>query len=404
MKPLDFSHHIRAQDSIAHAALTNSKRPECFVKGVYQTHATHGRGPFIFDVSGRRLLDFICGMGSSILGYGNSHVADSIYQQAMAGPTLSMSSSLEIKLAEKIKEIMPWVEKMRFLKTGTEACMAAVRIARAKTGRTTVLSEGYHGHLDEFISLTPPALGCNTGSQVHKLQSIDHITEMVAAVIIEPVMTDMSEERVKWLRELRAKCTASGTILIFDEIITGFRVPKFTITNHLGIEPDLICLGKAIANGMPLSVVAGKSLIMNCCEYFVSSTFAGEMCSTAAALATISQLQTKKFDLNDLWSAGLVFQTRFNQIYPEKLKIVGYPTRGVFEGDPLVKALFWQEAYLADLLFGASFFLNFQHLPYLERVLNLSSDILLRIKTGLVELKGEMPQSPYAQKMRENHG
>lgn len=401
MKSIDYSHYIRAQDCIAQGALTNSKRPECFVKGVYQTHASQAKGAFIHDVSGKRLVDFICGLGSSILGYGNQPVAEAIYQQATRGITMSLSSELEIELAEKIKEVIPWVQKMKFLKTGSEACSAAIKIARAKTGRGMVLSDGYHGWHDPFISLTRPAMGVPSQMAVDRFDNdLKKIDGNTAAVIVEPIMTDFSEERKKFLQSLRQKCSETGALLIFDEVITGFRTPKFTMSEFLGIEPDIICLGKAIANGMPLSVVAGKDEVMNCGEYFVSSTFAGEMCSMAAALSTITQLQTKKFNLAELWEAGDFFIKKFNLMYPEKIKIVGYPTRGVFEGDPYTKALLWQEAYNAHILLGSSFFFNFAHLPYMDRILNSLQDIVMRIKTGNIALKGELPQSPFAQKIR----
>lgn len=404
MKEPNWFHHIRAQDSIAQSALTNSKRPECFVKGVYQTHLrAAAQGPFVWDTEGHRLYDFICGMGSNVIGHGNTYIAEAIYRQAIAGITLSLGTPLEIDLAEKIKELLPWVQTMKFLKTGTEACMAAVKIARAKTGRMTVLSEGYHGWGDEFVALTPPALGVPVRiPALHKLTKIDDIDETVAAVIVEPIMIDASPERVQWLRQLRDKCTMSGAVLIFDEIITGFRTPKYTMSNYLGIEPDIICLGKAMAGGMPLSCVAGKNEFMNCGEYFVSSTFAGETCSLAASLSLISQMKDPKFDLNELWRCGEYFQKRFNSMYPEKIKLIGYPSRAVFDGDLLTKALLWQEAYIAGILFGSSFFLSFAHIPYLDRILNILDDIVLRIKTGSVVLKGELPQSPFAQKMRES--
>lgn len=401
-KPFDPTLYIRSQDCIAQNALTNSKRAECFVKGVYQTHATHGQGPFLFDSNGRRLIDFICGLGSNVLGYGNAEIANAVYQQAIKGPTLSLSSTLEIHLAEKIKEIIPWVQKMRFLKTGSDACSAAVRIARTKTGRKHVLSEGYHGWHDEFIGLTPPALGINPDCFMHKLD-LDHWpNETIAAVILEPIMTDISQERVKWLRILREACTQNGTLLIFDEVVTGFRTPKFTMSNYFGIEPDILCIGKAMANGFPISAVCGRDEVMNCGEWFVSSTFAGETCSIAAALECIKQLQTTKYDIKDLWSAGEHFLSNFNALWPEKIKIQGYPSRGVFVGDPYIKALLWQEAYLADILFGSSFFLSFAHLPYLDRTLNCLKDIIVRIRSGSVELVGEPPRSPFSQQIRED--
>lgn len=400
MKEPNWNTYIRAQAAIAHGSLTNSKRPESFVKGVYQTHLVSGRGPFVVDVEGHQLYDFICGMGSTLLGHGNHDIANAIFQRAVQGITLSLGSKLEVELAEKIKEIIPWVQKVRFLKTGTEACMAAVKIARACTGRRRILSEGYHGWSDEFVSLSPPALGCHTIPQTSKLSSFDDITKEIAAVIVEPVMTDTSELRIAWLRKLRAKCDEVGALLIFDEIITGFRVPHWTYSQSIGVEPDIICLGKAMGGGLPISCVAGKDHVMECGEYFVSSTFAGETCSMAASLKMIELLQSKKFDINDLWEQGQRFKDRFNALYPEHIKLVGYPTRSTFEGVLLTKALLWQEAYKAGILFGASFFLSFSHGPYLDRIINVLEDIIMRIKTGSVELHGQLPKSPFAQQLR----
>lgn len=402
MKQQNWNWSIRSQDAIAQNALTNSKRPESFIRGIYQTHVISAQGPFVKDVSNHALFDFICGMGSMLIGHGNHQIATAIYSRAVQGITLSLSSTMEVELAEKIKEIIPFVQKMKFLKTGTEACMAAVKIARAKTGRNVILSEGYHGWHDEFVAMTPPALGCHPHPLIQKFVDLDQIKDNVAAVIVEPVMTDISDERVKWLRALRQKCTENGTLLIFDEIITGFRFPKFTVSNYFGIEPDIICLGKAMGGGLPLSCVAGKDDVMNCGEYFVSSTFAGETCSMAASICLISQLQTKKYDLNELWSQGAHFVEQFNALYPEKIRIKGYPTRGVFDGDPLTKALLWQESYRAGILFGASFFISFAHVPYLERILNILNDIVTKIKTGSVKLEGELPKSPFAQQIRGN--
>lgn len=398
MKNLDFS--IKSQDLIAQNALTNSKRPECFIKGVYQTHVKKAQGPFVWDVDGHQLFDFICGMGSMIIGHGNQLIAESIYRQATNGITLSLSTPLELELAERLKEILPWADKFRFLKTGTEACMAAIKIARAKTGRHLVMSEGYHGWSDEFVSLTKPAIGVLQSGHMAELDP-NSISDIFAAVIVEPVMTDLSEKRIKWLRDLREKCTEHGVMLIFDEVITGFRTPKFTMSEYLGIEPDIICLGKAMGGGMPISCIAGKTDVMNCGEYFVSSTFAGETCSIAASLMVINLLRTTKFDMKELWSQGKHFQDKFNTLMPDRVVLSGYPSRAIFQGDPLTKALLWQEAYKAGILLGASWFLSFAHVPYLERVLNLLNDITIRIKTGSVILQGEMPQSPFAQRMRE---
>jgi glutamate-1-semialdehyde 2,1-aminomutase len=400
-KPMDWSYHKRAQECIAQAALTNSKRVECLVKGVYPTHLSRGLGCHVWDMHNRKFVDFICGLGTNILGYANTEVNEAIIEQAIKGASLSLGTEIELTAAEKVKDLFPFVEQVKFLKTGTEACMAALRIARAKTGKLGVLSHGYHGWADEFVSLTPPAIGIpRVFDYVGSLDSVDADLTDIAAVIVEPVLTDISDKRIEFLKRLRERCTEAGTLLIFDEIITGFRFPKFSVARYYGIDPDLICLGKAIANGMPLSVVAGKRSVMEGGEYFVSSTFAGETLSLASALKTMTLLETKH-DLENLWQKGMQFLNTFNSFWPSQLGIQGYPTRGVFVGDPMTKALFWQEACRAGILFGPSWFFNFKHIDVMDEVLSTCRDIVERLKVGSIKLEGEMPASPFAAKVRQ---
>jgi acetylornithine/succinyldiaminopimelate/putrescine aminotransferase len=153
---------------------------------------------------------------------------------------------------------------------------------------------------------------------------------------------------------------------------------------------------------MPLAAVGGSAKIMNNPDYFVSSTYAGETLSLAAALATMTLLQ-KTYDVNRLWERGDQFITKFNCIHPnQKVRIKGYATRGVFEGDAIAKAKFWQEACIAGILFGPSFFFSFAHLDIADWVLNTCRDIMIRLETGEIELLGELPSAPYAQKTRES--
>lgn len=389
----------RSKESIAQGALTNSKRPQCFVQGVYPTHLSRAVGPYVWDTRGNIYIDFICGLGTSLLGYSHDEVDRAVVDRIKRGMTLSLGTDLEVEVAEKVKEIFPFVERVRFLKTGSEACTAAVRVARASTKRAVILSDGYHGFHDPFVSLTPPAIGVVPHPQILKFEDLSQINESVAAVILEPIITDASPARIQYLRQLRARCTDTGTLLIFDEIITGFRFPKFSVSNYHGIEPDLICLGKAIANGMPLSVVGGRQKTMECDEYFISSTFAGETLSLAAGLKTMTLLQ-KKYQLDHLWEMGTKFLTRFNSFWPG-IQIAGYPTRGVFQADIATKALFFQEACRAGILVGSSFFFNFAHIDVMDSVLQSFQDIITRIKTNSVKLEGEIPQTPFAQQIRE---
>jgi glutamate-1-semialdehyde 2,1-aminomutase len=395
----------RANQCIAQGALTNSKRPETFVQGIYPTHVERGHGCYLWDYDGNKYFDFITGLGCNILGYAQEDINKVVSGRLQKGISLSLSTMDEILLAERLKNIFPFVDCMKFLKTGTEACSAAIRIARAYTNKKWILSSGYHGWSDIFVSETPPALGIKEKFNIFNFQRLEDIETLlpsgVAAVIIEPIVTDLSKERIQWLKSLRKLCTEHKVLLIFDEVITGFRFPKFSVANYLEIEPDIIILGKAIANGMPLSVVAGKKEIMNCDEYFVSSTFAGETLSLVSAMTTIDLLKSK-YNLLELWRLGDEWISDFNSHWPEKIRIEGYATRGRFEGDPLVRALFFQEAVGSGMLFGPSWFFNFPLAEKSKITLTGIKDIICRIKSGNVKLKGQMPKSPFAEKMRKN--
>lgn len=391
--------YARHQETIAQGALTNSKRPECFVKGVYPTHLVKSQGCFAWDVDGKRYVDFISGMGSNLLGAAHPEITGAIAFYAQNGTTLSLSTPVEVEAAEMVKGFFPFIDHLKFLKTGTEACAASIRIARAHTGRDEVLSEGYHGWSDDFVSLSPPALGVPARTCIDKFTAPAHITEKTAAVIIEPIVTEDTPDRRQWLQAVRDQCTKVGALLIFDEVITGFRYLRHGVSNATGVTPDLICLGKAMGGGMPLAAVGGKKAVMSGSEYFVSSTFAGEMVSLGASLKFMKLLRTK-FKIEELWEKGEHFKAQFNELHPA-LKMKGYGTRGVFDGDPMTKALFFQEACRGGLLFGASWFLSFPHVEHLDSVLHSCRDILTRIKAGNVTLQGEMPRTPFAQKMRE---
>jgi len=278
--------------------------------------------------------------------------------------------------------------------------MALSHASRRGTPKWLVLSEGYHGHHAQFNSLTAPACGVPIDWGMLDLKDNWDLIKIAAAVIVEPIITDASPERIAWLHQLREECTKHGALLIFDEVITGFRFPKFSVSNYHGVTPDLICLGKAIANGMPLAAVGGKYAVMNGKEYFVSSSYAGETISLAAAKKTMELLLSNKADLNLLWKKGEAFYDFFNSLYPEKIRLVGYPTRGRFAGDPKTIALFFQETCLAGMLFGPSWFLSFPAAEELDNVRGAIRAIMGRISRGEVELKGDMPTSPFAAKVR----
>lgn len=388
----------RAREVLAHGALTNSKRPESFVEGVYPTHLVKAKGCYAWDTSGKRYIDYICSLGAILLGHGDNTIARAVRYQLDMGSILSLSTALEVEYAERLRALFPYMEKMRVLKTGTEACMAAIRIARAYTGRPIVLTQGYHGWADDFVSLTPPADGIvQADRMIATLSDLEQINKKVASVIIEPVITQYDEHRVTWLKVLREQCTRQGALLIFDEVITGGRFEKLSVANATGVRPDISVMGKALGGGLPIAIVGGKQNIMDS-EYFVSSTFAGDTLAMAASMALIKELTPETH--RKILDSGEDFITRFNKL-SELVKIDGYHTRGVFIGSEMHKALFMQECCKAGVLFGSSWFYSRSHIPENDNVLNLCGLILQRIENGQVKLEGNMPVKPYAKKVRE---
>jgi glutamate-1-semialdehyde 2,1-aminomutase len=395
-----FEYWIRAQDCIAQGALTNSKNPNSHVLGVYPTHATRGNGAYLYDTMGNRYVDYICGLGVNLLGYNFPPVVDAVKGAAQHGFSHSLPTVYEVLAAEALKEVFVFVDKWKFLKSGSEACSAAIRMARAYSGRDLVLSNHYHGWSDDFVSLTEPARGVPKRSFIRKLDS-DNDLSNVAAVIIEPVTDEWNDERIRYLHDLREKCTKAGALLIFDEVVTALRFKNNSVAAAAGVIPDLIVIGKTIAQGMPLAAVGGKRAVMDG-DYFVSTTYAGEICSLNACIATLNTLQKNPFyRLERLWEAGERFITKFNKIAAPYVQLKAYPTRGVFTGEPLNKALLFQEACKAGILLCNSWFYNFPLMEQDEFFFNFLTDFKRRMDLAEIVLEGEMPKSPFSQRVRD---
>lgn len=393
----------RQRNAIAQGCLTNSKNPKSLMYGLYPTHIKAAHGAHLWDMDDKRWLDFMCGLGCNFLGYGNDKVSKAIVKHAFNGASHSVSTIYEVEAAESIKSIFPFIDLIKFTKTGTLACEAAVRIARAYTGRTKILSDGYHGHGDDFVSMTPPAHGVPVRDWMGKLEDdLSNIDRDTAAVIIEPVITEHGLERSKWLKQLRVKCDEVGAVLIFDEVITGFRFKKFGVSNCYGVTPDLICLGKAMANGMPLACVGGKRDLMNC-NYFISSTYAGDILSLVACKSVIDQItRNSDYSVDHLWYLGEKWLSAFNA-NEAGLRIDGYPTRGVFVGEPEKIAMFFQEMGKALVIFCKSWFFNWHLAEQTDSIMPIVDEIMFRIKEGKVKLEYPLPEAPYAQKIRERN-
>ncbi|MBT4880682.1 MAG: aminotransferase class III-fold pyridoxal phosphate-dependent enzyme [Alphaproteobacteria bacterium] len=272
---------------------------------------SHGMGGRVWDVDGNEYVDLVSGLLPSILGYSDPDVNYAIQEQLQKGITFSLATSLEIELAEKLCRIIPSAEQVRFSKNGSDVTSAAIRLARAYTQRDKVVTCGYHGWHDWYVGTTTRDMG--VPKSVSELtvsvpfNDIDRFetllkTEEYASVIIEPC--NMYKPQEGFLQTLKVLCERYGTLLVFDEIITGFRMSLGGAQEYFDVTPHISCFGKAMGNGMPISAIVGSKKIMKSMEdIFFSGTFGGETISIAAALATINVIE-KKNVIGHLWDFG----------------------------------------------------------------------------------------------------
>lgn len=262
----------------------------------------HGKGCHVWDVDGNEFIDFILGLGPITVGYNNPEVNAAVSKQLKKGIIFSMASSLEAELAEKLVEIIPCAEMVRFVKNGGDATTSAVRLSRAYTGREMVAACGYHGMHDWSIGSTVLNRGVPKSVQnltktfeynsIPSLEKIfDRYPGKVAAVILEPAQGDPPKDG--FLQNVKALCRKNGAILIFDEVVSGFRVALGGAQEYYGVTPDLAAIGKGMGNGLPISAVAGRKDILKLIEdgIFISTTFGGEALSMAGSLKTIEILE-----------------------------------------------------------------------------------------------------------------
>ncbi len=292
----------RALRTIPGGAQTFSKMPAQYVDGVAPKVLVRGAGSRVWDADGNEYLDYVLGLGPAVLGHGRREVNEAAFrcaQDLFCSP--SLPHPLEAELAEALCELIPCAEAVRFGKNGSDATAGAVRVARGVTGREVIACCGYHGWQDWYIGSTTRSRGVPRAvSELTRpftygdLDSLERVLEEhagnVAGVILEPV--GLEEPSAGFLEGVRALCDRHGAVLIFDEIITGFRLHLGGAQAHFGVTPDLATFGKALGNGWPISAVVGRADLMAVLEdAFYSFTFGGELPAIAAALATIEVLR-----------------------------------------------------------------------------------------------------------------
>ena len=393
--------YSRAIGLIPSQTQTLAKGARQYVRGVAPKFVDHARGAHLWDVDGNEYIDYNMGIGPISLGYAYPRTDAAIRSQLERGITFSLVHPLEVEVAELIREVVPGAEMVRFSKSGNDVTSAAVRLARAYTGRDTVLCCGYHGWHDWYISTTDRNRGIpqavqdltytiNYNDMSTVLEALDDDT---ACVILEPVVFD--EPRNGFLHELKAACERNGTLLIFDEMWTGFRLDIGGAQKFFDVKADLACFSKAVANGMPLSVLSGRADVMALCEQdvFFYTTFGGEALSLAAAKATIEEMREQPVH-EHLFALGRRIREGINAIAEDLdmpyVHCKGYDPRTIVTfdaeaGNPLhLKSFVQQEFIRRGILWSGFHNMSYSHSDAdVAHTLDAYRDVLPMLKAAV---------------------
>ena len=373
------------------------------IKGVAPKYLQRGKGSHVWDVDGNEFIDYTMGVGPLSLGYSYDVVDEAIKEQLKDGITFSLTHPLEVEVAELLHKVVPNAESIRYSRGGADVVSGAVRVARAYTGRNKVLCCGYHGWHDWYIGVTDRSKGIPQAIQdltftfsYNEIQSvIDSIDGDTACVVLEPYVFE--EPKDNFLQKLRDVCTKNGTLLVFDEMWSGFRIAVGGAQEYFGVNSDLACFSKAVANGMPLSVLTGKKEIMSVLEkdVFFFNTFGGEALSLAAAKATINEMIEKNVPVQ-LAKQGNKLKVGYNKIAEELgmnyTKCSGFDCRTIMTfdasaGNPLeMKSLVQQEMIKRGILWGGFHNMSFSHSDSdIEYTLKVYREVLPILKKAVEE-------------------
>lgn len=386
----------RAEQVIPLGSQTFSKSRIAYPHGVSPFFIERGQGCQVWDVDGNQYLDFVSSLLCVTLGYADADVNSAVSRQLADGVIFSLPHRLETEVAEQMVELIPCAEQVRFGKNGSDATAAAIRLARAVTGREHVAVCGYHGWQDWYIGSTTRDLGVPAAVKAlthtfsyNNLASLEALFSQypLAAVILEPM--NLSWPEPGFLEGIRALCDRHGAVLIFDEIITGFRFAIGGAQQLFGVTPDLACFGKGMANGFPISAVVGKRDIMSWMEkIFFSGTFGGDAIALTAAKATISKMQQQDV-LGHIERMGQRLLAGLQQLQqqlgnPAWLTSCGHPSWSflqIKDAAPYslwqLKSLLLQEMASRGLLLGGGHNLNYCHgEAEIDRLLGAYGEVL----------------------------
>ena len=368
----------RAKGLIPALTQTLAKGPGQHVMGVAPKYLQRGKGARVWDVDGNEYVDYNMAIGPLVLGYCDEEVDRAIALQLQDGITFSLMHPLEVEVAEQVNQLVPCAENVRFSKTGADVTSAAVRLARAFTGRRKVVCCGYHGWHDWYVAVTDRARGIPQETReltaTFEYNDLDSLAAALdddtACVILEP--TVFAPPAPGFLEGVKALTARAGALLIFDEMWTGFRLALGGAQERFGVVPDMATFSKAIANGMPLSVLAGRRDVMSLLdkEVFFFTTFGGEALSLAAAKATMNALRERQVPAA-LAQKGKQLRAGVDEILAREgigyVRCIGNDARTMLTfdagaGDGLVaKSFVQQELLLRGVLWSGFHTLSWSH-------------------------------------------
>lgn len=354
---------IRAEKSIPLGSQTFSKSRTQYPIGISPFFIDKAKGSYVWDIDGNRYVDLVNSLACITLGYSDPRIIRDVKQQLKKGTIFSLPGILEAEVAELIIDMVPSAEMVRFGKNGSDATSAAIRLARAYTGRDEITYCGYHGWQDWYIGATTRNKGVPAAvtELIHSFEfnNLDSLKKIlankpkkIAAVIMEPMASVYPDP--DFLQEVKKLAHDNGALLIFDETITGFRFAKGGAQEEFGVTPDLTTLGKGMANGFPLSAVVGKKEIMMEMEnIFFSGTFGGELLSLAAAKSVLKMHQER-----DITGKLAKIGTDIQEKVEKEIHLTGLANVFKFTGHPSWKFLNWRSDDGTDIQIIKTFFMQ----------------------------------------------
>ncbi|WP_114578729.1 aspartate aminotransferase family protein [Saliphagus sp. LR7] len=383
----------RATDLIPDAAQTGSKSPNKFVQGISPTHIERGEGSHVWDADGNEYIECNAALGPILLGHNYPEVVDTVKEQVEEGTMFTMDHPLHVEVAELVADSVPCAEMVRFAKSGNDATTLAAKVARAHTGRNVIATQGYHGWPDVWMCETPFTAGIpdTVGQHTESFDynDLDRVEEIfashsgdVAAIVTTAV--NLAEPEDDFLEGLREIADREDALLVFDEVLTGFRFALGGAQEYFGVTPDLACFAKGMANGYSIAALAGQREYMETIaddDFFYSMTYAGDAVPLAAAKACIT-VQREEDVHEHVFRQGERLRDGYNEIAREigvddltgahgyaPRFMIGFEDEDVtvldanaeFSGGQLAKSLVMQEAHRRGVLFTGGHMPSYSH-------------------------------------------